>query len=575
MTTFENKETKKKEMEALLRDISQSGAHQDPQRILPSSFTLPLLRICRKVEKRLVNITDYVNPIMVKETRQALKSRQFVATFLVVIAACWIASIGGVAVIGPQIYYAAAGSEMLLVYYAILALPLTIIVPYSAFRSLAVEQEDNTYDLLSITALSSKQIINGKFGSAVVQMLIYLSAVSPCIAFAFLLRGVDAMTVALILGYTVLGSMGLTMLAIFAGTFSRVRYSQVLVSVGLVLGLAWMFALAMGTAMGLVYQGYSLFRSTEFWVFLLVWLTAIITTFALLHAAATAQISFACENRSTKLRIIMLVQQACFLGWMAVLGHLSFRSGIGISDVVFFVALLASIYWYLMGTFMTGEWPHLSRRVRRSLPQSTVGRMFFTWLNPGPGTGYMFCVANLSAIVATGLLLLLFDKTAGRSGFGISSAGVGYFLVLAWGYVITFLGLGRLLINVARRFAFVPLMGSFLLNIVLVMFASGIPLVFYLMSPQRYTGAFSMVDVVSPLLTLTKLVESGPAAIGAPLVTAIVLAAAMVTLLFNLRSVGVELHHHRMALPARVAEDEAALHPKPPAPPSSPWEAGD
>ena len=40
-------------------------------------------------------------------------------------------------------------------YYAILAFPLAVVVPYAAFRSLAAEREDNTYDLLSITTLQA------------------------------------------------------------------------------------------------------------------------------------------------------------------------------------------------------------------------------------------------------------------------------------------------------------------------------------------------------------------------------------------------------------------------------------
>ena len=36
-------------------------------------------------------------------------------------------------------------------YYCILAFPLLVIVPFSAFRSLAAEREDGTYELLSIT----------------------------------------------------------------------------------------------------------------------------------------------------------------------------------------------------------------------------------------------------------------------------------------------------------------------------------------------------------------------------------------------------------------------------------------
>src|SRR3990172_10194342 len=114
------------------------------------------------VESRLEFIGDYLNPILVKETRQALKSRQFTVTFVLLLACCWIVTMGGIAMIGPSIYYSAYGPTMLLAYYAILAFPLTVVVPLSAFRSLAAARGANTYELLSITTLGPRQIIAGK-----------------------------------------------------------------------------------------------------------------------------------------------------------------------------------------------------------------------------------------------------------------------------------------------------------------------------------------------------------------------------------------------------------------------------
>ena len=187
-------------------------------------------------------MAEYANPILVKETRQALKSRQFLLTFLVILLACWIASFAVVAIAGLDVFYVASGGSMLFVYCTILAFPLMIVVPYSAYRSLASEQEDNTYDLLSITSLNSRQIVTGKLGSAVVQMLVYLSAVSPCIAFTFLLRGVDILTVVLLLCSYFFVSLGLSMAALLVGTMAKVRYTQALTSVLLVIGLLMTFS---------------------------------------------------------------------------------------------------------------------------------------------------------------------------------------------------------------------------------------------------------------------------------------------------------------------------------------------
>ena len=117
---------------------------------------------------------------------------------------------------------------------------MLLIVPFSAYRSLAGEREDGTYELLSITTLSARQIVTGKLGSAVLQMLVYYSALSPCIAFTYLLRGVDIVTILLVLFYTFLASVLLSAVGLMVATVSRARHVQVLLSVALLLGLAFL-----------------------------------------------------------------------------------------------------------------------------------------------------------------------------------------------------------------------------------------------------------------------------------------------------------------------------------------------
>src|SRR5688572_426565 len=89
--------------------------------------------------------SEFLNPILVKESRQALKSKQFAITFMLVLICGWVWSMFGVAWIGPSIYYGEHGATMFSGYYIIMALPMLIIVPFSAFRSLASEREDGTF----------------------------------------------------------------------------------------------------------------------------------------------------------------------------------------------------------------------------------------------------------------------------------------------------------------------------------------------------------------------------------------------------------------------------------------------
>ena len=118
---------------------------------------------------------------------------------------------------GPAAYYNPAGPEMFFVYYMILAAPLIIVIPYFAYNSMASERHDRTYELVSITALDATKILWGKLGGIGMQMVVYLSALFPCLAFTYVLRGLDIFSVLLVVLYTCLLSLGMAMLGYRAG----------------------------------------------------------------------------------------------------------------------------------------------------------------------------------------------------------------------------------------------------------------------------------------------------------------------------------------------------------------------
>ncbi|QEG35516.1 ABC transporter permease [Bythopirellula goksoeyrii] len=518
----------------------------------------------------LERMIDRVNPILVKETRQALKSRQFVATFLIVLIACWAASFAVVAIIGPDVYYVASGPTMLIVYAMILAIPLILIVPFTAFRSLAAEQEENTYELLSITSLSAKQIISGKLGSAAVQMMVYMCAVSPCIAFTYLLRGVDIPTIVFMLIYFMFLCMGLSMLGLQAGTSVKARQTHVLISLLFVLSLAIVLLSTISVIPEFVEEGLVNFQERWFWITNLAALSFYSSLFALLHATAAAQIGFNSDNHSTPIRKCMLILHACMIGWIGAIVFIEPPTIEFFLQMVLTATAGSVVFWYIMGAFMTSEWPHLSRRVMRSLPSSTLGRVFLTWFNPGPHTGYMFAVSTLTAMTIAGLAVTAWVPTSRNWP---SHNTVVYFLLLSWCYFVIFLGVGKLITSLMRTVTYVQLSAGFLIQLVLLLIACGIPQVIYLMTPSLRMGSdFSFLQVSNPIWTLVTLIDNGPQAVEANTLLMILVPTAIIVLLLNLRTLAVDIQYLPRSLPARVAQDESELHPLAEVKPGNPWE---
>jgi hypothetical protein len=423
--------------------------------------------------------------------------------------------------------------------------------------------------LLSITALRPRQIIGGKLGSSVVQMAVFFSAITPCLAFTYLLRGVDVPTIVLLLAYTFFGSLGLSMVGLLLATLSRQRYGQVILSVAFVGMLLGAFQLAFAIAFELIRDSYVWFGQQEFWIAHLAFATAYVTTFAMAFLAAAAMITFATENRSTPLRVMMLVQQASWIGWMmCILISIELRM-----EVAFVMAMTAGVYWYAMGTMITGEQREMSRRVMRRLPQSFLGRVLLTWFNPGPGTGYMFTVANLASIVVVSLIaaLVVDSRVAGGGGWP-GTVEFLYFLIIGAAYIVAYLGLGRLVIAQLRRFTLVTMFAGVLIHVLLVLAGSGIPTTIQWMSVELRNSPYSYLQVTNPIWSLIYVLNYGTTPEAQRLLF-VVPAAAICMLLLNLPSLVRELHRVRVALPARVAEDEAELHPEPPPAPINPWEA--
>ena len=128
----------------------------------------------------------------------------------------------------PDIYTTPSAPRMLVGYYVVLAIPMLLIVPFAAYRSLEGEIDDGTLELLSITTMSPWQIVLGKLASASLQMMLYFVALFPCVAYAYTLRGVDLPTIMLIMLALVAAALVLTVIALFFASLSRARTGRMM-----------------------------------------------------------------------------------------------------------------------------------------------------------------------------------------------------------------------------------------------------------------------------------------------------------------------------------------------------------
>jgi hypothetical protein len=497
-----------------------------------------------RIDRWTETVSGWLNPILIKEARQSLKSRQFLVTFFLLLLASCLWTILGVTSNSPSVYYLPTGSNLLAGYYLVLAIPLIGMVPLAAHRSLAAEIEDDTFEMLTITRLSAGRIVMGKLNSAMLQMGVYFAAIVPCIAFSYLLRGITLPMIGTLVTIVFMTALLVTSLALLMATVSRNRAGQTLATL-LVVGVIVFAEITCGVVcMGpVLYSGFQDFREMMIGtgVYVVIGMSCVI----LFIKAAAAQIAPLTENRSTGLRWCMFLQQ---LLWIAIIGFIADYAGE--PEISSAGVIVIGIYWLLMGTLMLGESPKLSPRVQRGLPKTFAGRTLMTWFNPGPDTGYIFAIATGTiGAIALGCFGFIVQSQRGNNHNPI------LVVIVCIGYLLSYLGTTRLLLlPFARRFG-PSFVASLTIGITLLVLGLIIPFVFTVTVAGNASLNYGLFHVSNWAWTLSETFRSGfdPAIAVFLLMVGLIITA--LNLLLTLRA----FKYRRITVPDRVMQDQGKL----------------
>lgn len=508
-------------------------------------------------------VGDRLNPILVKETRQALKSKQFIVTFLLVLTISWLVATVGMLVVSDQIEYGAASRGFFYLFYLVLAPALFLVVPFSAYRSLLSERDENTYDLLSITTLEPRQIVWGKLLSALVQLFIYCSATAPFIAFTSLLEGFDMAQVLFLLVYAQLASLGACALALLMASMAQQKHWQVvnaLVLLGalMFLGCTTLFGVAPGVLMNQLEVD-----DPDFWWAVGFSLVAYATYFVLALQITTAQLTFESANRSTGIRVTAFVQFV--LLWAALLVYLD-GSGTRLDrDMVGVVTMLSSLHWAVVGLFVATEEGHLSRRIARSLPRQPLGRLLLVPFMPGGGTGFLFVVMNLllTLACAAGVMWYFEPPLSGRWYAVVSNDWEEMFrmCVCMACYAVFYIGMGSAAGRWIRRWTPDFRAGhARVTTLILFLAFCLLPHVPDVLGLHRGGGYYSLLYVTEPFSSLGEVERNSG---NSESITLFVVCGAMLAVILNLAAMrqGVLEVLSADASPARTAPPRLAADP--------------
>jgi hypothetical protein len=253
---------------------------------------------------------DLLNPIVVKELRQAVKSRIVIAALFLFLLTELVILLLSLSLdenrrMDPTNLH--AGRPIFQVLQGILLGTCMLLIPAYAGIRLAAEHSDTNVDLLFISTLRPRGIIAGKLLASIVLILLIFSAGAPFMTFTYLLRGIDVPSILLLLVLDFLVVLLAAQGAIFLGAVPANPGLKLLLGL---LGLGLLLALFIST---MIFSDQMLdlgvgsrLDSIDFWIVAGAVAIVLLASVGLFFTWSVAIVSPPSANRALPVRLYLL-----------------------------------------------------------------------------------------------------------------------------------------------------------------------------------------------------------------------------------------------------------------------------
>ncbi|QTN31785.1 hypothetical protein HZ994_05405 [Akkermansiaceae bacterium] len=342
----------------------------------------------------LTDFPDRLSPMLVKELRQGLRTRSFVAVFMTLQAILAIVLLSA----GAGAASDNSGQVISTIIFIFFSIAVLIIQPMRGISALSAEVKGNTIDMMVLTRLSAWRIVTGKWFAIVSQSALILVTIVPYLILRYFFGGMNLFGEIMILSLIFLSSATLTAITVGLSASGSAILRSVLPMVGLPIG-AFMLLVGMVSS-SLSGGGRTSFAemvslsTTESQVGVSLYLaTCAYLAFFSLSSGTTLIASYA-ENHSTLRRLIAL----CVALVAAVLASMDFTSSDALP--IIFTIILTPVFSISLTEFAPPAAPTLARFAKLG-PAGKLGGFF---LLPGWPSGVFFCIL-LTAVSAIPFIL--------------------------------------------------------------------------------------------------------------------------------------------------------------------------
>lgn len=328
----------------------------------------------------LTDFSDKLSPMLVKELRQGMRAKTFIAVFLSlqIFLAVMLFSASATSTSDH------VGSVVSGIIFMFFATAVLLVQPLRGIGALSSEVKGNTIDMMVLTRLSAWRIVFGKWVAIVSQSALLLSTIIPYLILRYFFGGMNLVAELTLLILMFLTSMALTAFTVGLSGCSSIIVRALLPIFGLPM-LMWTIAV------GFVFRGFRgssgfmdvfVLDSTDSRIGMAVYVAAITYLGGLMLSLGTSLIAPAAENHA-------LVRRLVALGAMLVLIPLGYLKNID-EEIVFILTIVIAVPAIVIA--LTESAPLVATVckpfVKRGLPGKAIGWLLYpTW-----ASGILFAI---------------------------------------------------------------------------------------------------------------------------------------------------------------------------------------
>ncbi len=362
-------------------------------------------------------LSDRANPMLVRCIRQELRSKTFLGVFVLLLVVSAIAAIASAAASADQV-----NSQVGRNLFSVLGWAWSLVVviqAMSTFQSVIRERNEDTWDLLDLTGMGPRPVLRGLLLANLVQGQLYTAALAPFLVMAYLLRGIDLLTIAFALVFVPLAGIAASTLAVFFASIGNNKPARAFFGGLLGLGLTgvWLGSAALWFDLRWLdsFLGTLLIGDLDTCLILGGFFNAWLAFVALMLVLSGALMTHRAGDRSSGPRLLWFAIWINGLLWFTGVGTFYVNSSRGddeLDSLLGVFAIMGVVWAGVLGLFSVSEDVAISPRQARTITQAPRWRQWATLLHgPGATRGRLGFLALLVASVLVGVVGSLMGGT--------------------------------------------------------------------------------------------------------------------------------------------------------------------